>query len=1823
MQSASSKASLSAAAVPPQSWNSAALAALQSEVEDSQQQPETVPVVSIAGSSSSGMMSTNGTVIAERLQLNVSLRNAEAPTPGVHLFELLVYKQTSGVQLTKVVVPVLLAVPQLGVSPNSVRHLVRPADSSMTSDSRTRLSIANSGNAALSWSARLLEAPCWLALLPVQGQTACGSGPSDACVRGTLPADFTDSLILSINTHLLQAGQHQADVQIDSSAGHMTVPVVVVVTAVSVCPSELRITGLAPPSSMRLGESQLDVHASVAISNVGEAPLRVLSVHGISATPDEVASALQPSLEVCGSRGNRSSTIETALRELTAVSGKPDWLFGIVSTPGSAIDADVQSSAASAANVLVLENSRDIMVGSTGELNLGIRQNVSTSLGRSLGSVSASVVVLLLDLARNSTEARVVSVELESVAGSHSAATSLVVLTSNQLSAAQRPLITDQTATLVGSAATRVALVALKDALGRPRPAGHDALNALLSNDEGDALHQPCAPYDTLALGLTRGQVRAFELQHEAATQVLQSLDRSMPHLDTLTAHLEGGGSLHSVHVEAQNSRPMTFVLQAESIPISRGLHAASPISAVLTGDTRCRGNAGYAVPGALDLSKVGLGPGELLPISQGASSLRRRLVPTRLVARVTTEPANCSAPNTVQDPANGLTCTCWPGYARDPEVPAADVTSETLRCLACPAGTARRGGTLRSLEEEGACSPCPDGTFSLAGWHSCASCPRHMQCAGGLVFVAAGHALLDAASASAFARGLVDTHAGTGPGSGLDPVADAQGLAQPPPVDFTAKATRCPNPFACTVGGQINVSAATGVLRRTTCAPGHDAASDLCADCLPGFEHDPPAAGSSGACTLCPTQSAAASKVAMLVLVSVSVYVLVLVSWFHPKHGPGLLPPALIVFQKRGSMDVKEARSTRFRRASLASQRRPSAVAIDATNPMLSGSSRPRSKQDSMERSHQLFIHPTSPGLLWSVAGPHMQVTKRESAQILEPQVRMRVRGGAPKWVLSWDSVNREVPTGPYHALYDSMIQTGRREMPLPFVPAAPPPMDAALRTFSGVALFMFLQLSARLAETRLGTNAYSSSTSAVPHMAALFPISSLDAACLFGGALRGYSRFTAGIVMAFAAIPAAALIAAIAGGILCLLRSAPARAEKALGKRTDPRSRRASVPGASLKTVTQSWLASLEAPEQPSVAHLVLAALALLLPGVLPESISIMTTAVLNTTPNGRGGTNLLSDFSRPIGSTEHAAYVAAALSTSLLLVCLPVAGVVTCHSVCSGEMSRRAMRQVALVGGGASSQAPFPPSSFWQAGKTHVCSSVVVGSAWRVGGLLWGWVRPTAWWWHLLVFAMSCCLALVQGSVNSIWGRMYVADLVLLTLWLLFEWIRPYASHRVVGAPRFIAPHAPRLVLPPHLLVSSLDSRSEAPAPEPSSIEPGVHAAGQRAARALLGVEARLRTRLARLLLVLLALQAGLAHMAFVWQLSLFAGPAGSADAAEATGTPPGSLQDSLVGSASPESLRAAVFAFSWLHWIALWVGIISCFAMMLPAQARALVLHGLAGLGSAAFWISGGMMDMVDQSTLRQKQRRMRTASMAVRDDSRKEVKPLSGQEAIPERAQPRPGVTPRTRRRSSIHMSNPMLSAKPSQTGAGGGEHSLGEISDPEGQSEPGRKAGVDGKVQGENPAFKHRAALATRGRLTTLAMQELPQQAHANPKDYQQRAANSARKLIRPSMFFGQRISFAGAVGGARHKPRTGSTSSMPSLDGAVVPVFNPMLQARSGSVRSVGVASLLRASNARAASTVNSAAPRRAHSSSTRSRLRTAKMGLGSRRAQHRRPQL
>jgi hypothetical protein len=79
---------------------------------------------------------------------------------------------------------------------------------------------------------------------------------------------------------------------------------------------------------------------------------------------------------------------------------------------------------------------------------------------------------------------------------------------------------------------------------------------------------------------------------------------------------------------------------------------------------------------------------------------------------------------------AYGLGCACAPGYAANTVQPPSAISSESLSCLPCAAGSANGFTTLGS--PIGVCLVCVFGTFSLSGAAACRPCPVGAVCISG-----------------------------------------------------------------------------------------------------------------------------------------------------------------------------------------------------------------------------------------------------------------------------------------------------------------------------------------------------------------------------------------------------------------------------------------------------------------------------------------------------------------------------------------------------------------------------------------------------------------------------------------------------------------------------------------------------------------------------------------------------------------------------------------------------------------------------------------------------------------------------------------------------------------------------------------------------------------------------------------------------------------------------------------------------------------------------------------------------------------------------------
>jgi hypothetical protein len=114
---------------------------------------------------------------------------------------------------------------------------------------------------------------------------------------------------------------------------------------------------------------------------------------------------------------------------------------------------------------------------------------------------------------------------------------------------------------------------------------------------------------------------------------------------------------------------------------------------------------------------------GEALPEDLGSPVLLTAAGKTALV------PAVCSS----QQMPSGIGCACAAGYASTAASQSALVSSATLVCVPCPAGSFNNAGTVHSISA--ACKSCGIGMFSFEGSTVCQACPIGAICTGGYQF--------------------------------------------------------------------------------------------------------------------------------------------------------------------------------------------------------------------------------------------------------------------------------------------------------------------------------------------------------------------------------------------------------------------------------------------------------------------------------------------------------------------------------------------------------------------------------------------------------------------------------------------------------------------------------------------------------------------------------------------------------------------------------------------------------------------------------------------------------------------------------------------------------------------------------------------------------------------------------------------------------------------------------------------------------------------------------------------------------------------------------
>lgn len=1665
-----SGAALALADIPSSGWSTQAWQALRQEVQRQPATPEETPALTFNSALKSGIVSTNGSIVTALISCTASMNSSTGLLPGVHVMEVVVSEQSSGEVRASIPLAVVVAVPRLRVFPQSLQELLRPVSTGSGSAASVGVSVSNSGNAPLEWSALLDQLPCWATLRRAPGTFDCATPElGDHCAVGMLQPSSTIFLQLDLAAGLLSTGQHNSLLRIAGGESIVTVPISIVVTSVAVCPSDVELLGLRAPSNGDPLLAAVRHHSLVSLQNLGEAPLVLEMVTAIAADEQAVQARLRALSDPCNS-ANASSSHIAVLEALEREHGVPDWLSGVIGAGPH--DTATQQLHATPGTWGIQGASPRIPIGSSGFLSIFMTLNRSNALGRHVGMHAAVVAVVMRDQLRNTTEVRTVGVRTRVDTGPTSPFFSRTFTLRRAVDASERAVGSLGLADASERAGAVVSITMLKDSFGHSRPPGKDRLQAFsLWTGANPSLRVPFCWSDVSSDMRSAGDIVTLRevLMHEAQQLLLdESSSLSGVELAELQQHVAGGGSLWAMYVHAASSAPLSLALRAESLQSVSGLPSGEYARLEMTGIVNC---AGSEVPasagGSLELGDVRL---YAVPLSEMGSA-RALSAASAALLHVTTTPASCSAPGTVLDPQSGLTCACQPGFSVADSLRGTVVTSRSLQCVPCPSGTQRRGASVRFASEPGSCSPCPSGHFSFPGWHTCAPCPSNMQCDGGLVEVAAGHSFVEDAIEAQLLRAFAPKYSGTGPGSGMPQSGvfeDAAALAQP----SVSAAVACPNPFACLGAAEGVKNSSDFAIHRAECAVGHDASSPLCSACLDGFEHSPTAAGSAGDCRQCPPTSASATKVALLTMISAAVYVLVLVSWFHPSLGPGSLPPALLVYpaKDRPCCGAEKHQATRPVLPAARETVQP------GVNPMLASRPKTPSMDEQLPTGTVLAVHAIPADALWTVAAPNLPIAQRERAAPLFRSVKRTLKWDLPKWVLSWDSMNRTVPATAFHSLYKTMLATGRRSLPVPGGSTLKPTVDVSLRAFSGLALLLFLQLSARLADTRLGADTQGEATSAIPHMSSLFPVSSLEASCLISTFAGGYSRFGVGAGLIIGSVPVALLLAACAAAVLSCFKCFRWKAALVTGSRTASMQQGKGARRLSLTTITDAWSVALASPAPAPFVSLFLAAWLLVLPNMVPAGISVMGSAVFATAPNGLGGESLLSDFSVQAGTPDHTKFVTVAVILGVFAFLGPLALACFWHTACMRQLRRTAKSSISLVGNAASMHLPLSGSFGTFRGCMDTC---FLPHMWRVGGLLFGWFRPRVWWWHLALFVLSCGLALLPSVLQNPWSRLYAANVATLALWLAFEWRKPYAAHRLIGAPRSVYPTAPRLVLPPHLLYTDRDRDTRLPALAPRSVFRGAHAAGQRAGRALLAIGARLRTRLMRVLFFAVFAQASLAHMAHVWQASMFASTSETTDTADAMGSPSARLREALEDSRASATLPTAMRTVAWLQWAALWVGIAACCLIALPNSLRGAGLAGLSLLRSGIFAVIDAALAPCDK--LRAKQQAAKVAAAAGASSYRKLVARMAAVEKpATSRSKPqRCAVPSEPEKDDTFQYTNPMRTPR-KQLKESSKEKEETTAPQQDSKAAP-RKPSI---VQGLNPMLTSTASLRSTARLS-------------------------------------------------------------------------------------------------------------------------------------------
>ena len=1510
-----------------------------------------------------GYMNTNGSVVSHGVQLDVFVDAAAleaADGTAIYALELILYEASSGRRLLALPVFATVVLPQLRLRPTQITETVQAVQSgSQSGVVSSKLTLANPGLTELHWTLSVVNSSCWLQL---RGGSSCTTG-GVWCRTSVLASGAQVVLSVNILAQALSTGQHNAVLALvtNAAAAPVFVPVKAVVTSVTICPGQLLLSGVAAPNHLDPTDGSMQVDSDVSIVNLGTSPLRIRRIVPLATPASEALAVLSSASSVTCEFTSSAANASALLEALMHAHGLSSWL-----------SASTQGTFLTGLSGSLAEDTSQVQPGSSLALHVSAISSAQHPLPA--GPHSHSIAIELFDVQRGAIEVRVLEVALRVQAGPASPSTSVMLQLASQVQAGKRPLAAFSDSGSLRTADTSIAIIALADALGLPRPPSNDSLAVVLLPKPGssgasalEASRQGVCTADAAqgVQGVHNGNL--VEHTGPSAVQLLSEASPRMPAvmLARLQQHLKLGGTLFTVHFFPNATAPIHLGVLVSALEHVQ-LQSATATARMTTTGSLC---------GPLSTSssnEVLLLP-NALPENGSQTRQLNQQVPALDLSGISVAgiPATCDGDGMVHDPSSPLTCICQPGFAVDAQqaalLQAGSLTSELLRCVPCPAGTARVGGTLRTLVDAGTCTPCGEGRFSLPGWHTCGVCPDHMQCSNGLVQVTSGHGLLNDAALRELAVQLAATHSGTGPGSGLQGAGDAPSTTAL--LSALVSAHSCPNPFACISAQSVNVSDASGVLRETVCREGHDPRTELCSGCLDGYAPHPISAGAAGTCRKC--DAAEHSMLALLLasVLSLTVYFIVLVSWFHPRFGPGTLPPAILTrrasetetYIVRGDGDMPGPSSVS---AGSAAGHRSSAnpffrkdikvAQLAKTDHVNVGTT----NASDLEAVDTPSAHPVVAGMLWFVTGPHLDMTQREASAPNNhlQDVQNRVKH-LPAWALDWDVYNREWPSGPFHSKYGISVLAERNGPSLPSVLVLPPPIDVSLRAFAGIALLIFLQLSARLGDMRfVAAVGEAGILDSLLHASSVLPFSAFDWGCLMSTYLDGWR----GLVFGGAQLLLVCLLAPFVGCIAWLgLQKCSHQQHEAADDGTDQ--------------YLQSWRAAVRPVKPTPVVIVTAAATGLLAFLCIPAAVSMAASAAFAVAPNAHGSLSLLSDFTTTAFGPQHREMVAVGAILVSLALLVPVVGVLRCRTICRRELQLQAATALRPAKGHVMLQKPLGTA----AGDTV---TVYQRLYWPVGGLLWGWLRPSMWWWNLMLFGFANGLALLPGLVTNAWGRLFIATTCATALWLSFEWCRPYATHAQVGAPTAVfGASAVQLALPLHVL-----QHPSAPAAEGVSRE--VLASGQRAGRALLRVEGVLRTRLMRVLFACFWLQCLASMLEYVWSVSLFAGTEGTRDTAIAAGTPSADLDANLFGSSSVSVLLAAKDAMSLIRGMTLLLGVVACTVAMLPRIPRSFV-HTVLNSGQMCTTQSCRIaLRLCDRS--RPDSGRLCSASGAVRDNRRK-------------------------------------------------------------------------------------------------------------------------------------------------------------------------------------------------------------------------------------------